>query len=121
MKFAHYELREYDPAALPVRLESLLPYRARVTSGTHALLETPRLAIPGYRALVDGAPVPIRTSPDGYVAVPITPGSHEVIVECGAPATVRIAYWSCLACWLVFVAALARELRKPGGATLLPT
>jgi hypothetical protein len=119
--FGRYELREYDPAALPIRLESLLPYRARVTSGSRAFLETPRLAIPGYRAVVDGVPVPIRTSPDGYVAVPITPGEHEVTVECGAPAAVRIAYWSGLACWLLFVAVLARALGKTGGATLQPT
>ena len=121
LNFGSYELREYDPAKLPIRLESLLPYHARVTTGSRALLETPRLAIPGYRALVDGAPVQIRVSPDGYVAVPITPGEHEVIVDCGAPVAVRIAFWSCLACWGLFVAVLALELRKPDGATLRPT
>jgi len=104
--FARFELIEYSPDRLPIRLESLVPYRARVRSDSPVFLETPRLVVPSYEATVDGRKVPVKTSMDGYVAVPIDPGIHEVTVSYVAPFPVRMAYWSGLAGWLVFAVVL---------------
>ncbi|HEY4990209.1 MAG TPA: hypothetical protein VII09_10400, partial [Opitutaceae bacterium] len=105
--FARFELRPYEPENLPVRLESLVPYRARVRADAPSFLETPRLAVPTYRATVDGAPVAVQVSPDGYVIVPVGRGAHEVTVEYAAPVAVQMAYWASAAAWLAFALLLA--------------
>jgi hypothetical protein len=116
--FARFELAEYSPDQLPIQLESLVPYRARVRSDSLVFLETPRLAIPTYEATVDGRKVPVRTSMDGYVAVPIDPGVHEVTVEYKAPFLVQMAYWTGILGWLAFIAVLLTQLSIAGKQTL---
>jgi hypothetical protein len=106
MPFARFELRAYDPRQLPIQLESLTPYRVRVKTGTSVFLETPRLAIPTYAAMVDGTPAPVQTSPDGFVIVPIDPGVHDVIVDYRAPIGVQLAYWAGVIGWLSYVGLL---------------
>ncbi len=49
-------LLEYDPSALPVRLDSLIPYRVRVKAPSAGWLETPRMHQIGYSAAVNGQP-----------------------------------------------------------------
>ncbi len=106
--FANFELREYDPAALDVVLESLLPYRAAVNAPASSYLETPRLFIPSYRAIVDGHQVPAEKSPDGLVMVRLEPGHHMLELEYTAPFAARLAYYVGLVSWLAFVAECVR-------------
>jgi hypothetical protein len=110
--FANFELREYDPAKLDVVLESLLPYRAAVNAPAASYLETPRLYIPGYRALVDGRPVEAGKSPDGFVMVKLEPGRHTLELRNTAQWPVRVAYWAGLAGWLGFLVVAARYFRR---------
>lgn len=114
--FARFELREYSSGQLPVQLDSLIPYRARVKSESSVFLETPRLAVSSYGATVDGKEVPVRTSVDGYVVVPIGPGTHLVSVEYHAPTLVQFAYWMGIAGWLAFVAVLLVGLARGRGS-----
>ena len=54
--FAKYRLEPIDEQSLPVEVSSLIPYPALHRSGSEktALLETPRMFVPGYAATVNG-------------------------------------------------------------------
>ena len=111
--FANYKLLEYDPTALDVVVESLLPYRAVVKAPAASYLETPRLYIPNYSALVDGRPAPVEMSPDGFVMVRLEPGRHVLELHYLAPIATRLAYYLGLASWLIFAVASVRHFRRP--------
>jgi hypothetical protein len=113
--FARFELQGYTPEQLNVRLESLLPYRARVATRSAVFLETPRLAVESYEATVDGKKTPVQTSADGYVIVPVEAGIHEVTVRYAAPILVQIAYWMGMAAWLPYLAVVSSLLIRSGG------
>jgi hypothetical protein len=81
---------------------SLMPYRAVVQAPAASYLETFRLCIPGYRAVVDGKDAPAEMSPDGFVMVRLEPGRHVVELHYSAPWTARLAYWVGLSGWAGF-------------------
>jgi hypothetical protein len=62
--FARVKIQPYFLERLPVRTETLIPYRARVKAAEPAWLETPRAFIPGYRASVDGRETEVVASPN---------------------------------------------------------
>jgi hypothetical protein len=70
---------EYDPSALPIRLESLIPYRVLVKSPAAAWLETPRMHQVGYIAMANGhrgsATTTASTRASSRPARSSTPGS----------------------------------------------
>jgi hypothetical protein len=76
--FANLSVSKFEPDALPIRLESLSPYRATVSTATGGWLETFRLYLPGYRAWVDGRPVPVVKSAEALAEVKVPPGMHTV-------------------------------------------
>lgn len=86
-------LLEYDPDKLPVRVESLLPYRARVRAGEPLWLETPRLYQAGYVARVGGRPTEVRASAEGLVCVQVPAGDSIVEVNYRAPVGLQAAFW----------------------------
>jgi hypothetical protein len=76
--FANLSISRVEPGVLPVRLESLIPYRASVSTPTGGWLETFILYLPGYRARVDGNVVPVKMSGEGLAEVRVPPGTHSV-------------------------------------------
>ena len=68
-----------------MRVTSLIPYRATVRSPEAALLETPRMFVPGYAATVNGAPVAVRKSAEGLVAFPVPQGESRVELRFAGP------------------------------------
>lgn len=92
-RIAHVRLLSYDPAALPVRVQSWIPYRTLVTSPAPAWLETPRMYQVGYRATVQGRPALVRKSPDGFVCVAVPEGASSVELSYVAPAGLSILFW----------------------------
>ena len=98
-EFGHYQLREFDPAKLPVAVERLAPYRASTTVTRPAFLETPRLFLAGYSATVNRQPVAVRRSPVGLVMIPLTPGENHVVLTYRGPLLLRMAYGVGLAAW----------------------
>jgi len=95
-----------------------MPYRARVTSDSAVFLETPRLAVNSYQATVDGHATPVQISKDGYVIVPVEPGTHEVTVAYKAPVIVQAAYLAGILGWLAYIALLVSQLSIGGKQTL---
>ncbi|WP_432278407.1 hypothetical protein [Nocardia carnea] len=61
--------------------ESETTSRARVGSATGGRLVFARLGWPGYRAHLDGRPLPIDVVANSFVAVDIPPGTHDAELE----------------------------------------
>ena len=111
--FARFDLRSYDRGELPVHLESFLPYQAIVRSEKPVYLETPKLYLPSYKATVDGANLSVEVSPDGFVLVPIEPGTHKVTLKYVPPIGLRLSYWTGMIGWLALCAAQLCRWRYP--------
>ncbi len=73
--FANLSVAKYRPEALPVRLESTIPYSATVSSKAGGWLETFVLYLPGYRASVDGKPAPVVESDESLNKILVPPGT----------------------------------------------
>jgi hypothetical protein len=76
--FADVFISHYDSARALVRVDSLLPYRATAELARPGTIETSRVWLPGYEANVDGHPVPVQSSPERLVSVPVPAGRHTV-------------------------------------------
>lgn len=98
--FARFTFTRLEEAPPPVRVVSLIPYRALVSSPQPALLETPRMAVPGYVAQVQGEARQVTTTRDGFVAVPVPEGSSEVVLHFAGSALLRTSFWISLLTWL---------------------
>lgn len=98
--FARVEWCAVPDEALPVQTVSLVPdYRARVEARAPALLESPRMFIPGYVARRNGRPAAVLSSREGRVAVNLAPGPNDVEIRfVGSPGLHRAA-WISLVCW----------------------
>ncbi len=97
--FGSFEFRELTPGGEPIEVISLEPFTARVRTQTTALLETPRMYMPGYRATVDAHPVsPIR-SPDFLAEIEVPPGEHLVTLAYRGTLLLRLSYWGALLGW----------------------
>lgn len=109
---ANVRLLSYDSGALPVRVDSWIPYRARVRSPEDAWLETPRVFQTGYEARVNGSPAAVRESPDALVAVAVPRGESTVELAYVAPPGLRLLFW------LSFLAAIVSAAFGASGLIL---
>ncbi|HEX3730700.1 MAG TPA: hypothetical protein VHV47_12895 [Opitutaceae bacterium] len=109
----------FDPETLPLRIDSLIPLRARVRADRPALLETPRAFVPGYRATVDGRPAPVSASPSGLAMLAVPAGEHRVEVRYAVPAAVTAAYALSLSALALWGAGLGLLLRRRSESTRL--
>ena len=112
--FGRYRLWEFDPARLPIVIESWTPYRARVNSSGPANLETPRLFLPGYAALVNGKLAPVVRSPSGLVAIPVSAGDNRVKLTYPGPMVLRFSYFFSLTAWVAFLLWRVRDCLRAG-------
>jgi hypothetical protein len=101
MGFSKFALKAIDGASLPIRVESLVPYTAVVRSPGAALLESPRMFVPGYTAEVNGSPVAVSESPEGLVAFPVPAGESRVVLRFTGPLLLRAAFWLSATGWLL--------------------
>ena len=98
--FARYWLYEYDRSKLPIAVQSWFPYRAHVTAGQPAYLETPRMWVKGWRALVNGRTTPVLRSRENLVMMPVEAGASDVVLKYSPPIVVLAAFWLGAAGWL---------------------
>ena len=108
--FARYWLYTYEAGDLAVKIDSLLPYRARTAVAGAAWLETPRMWLTGYRATVNGQPAEVRRSPDNLVMIALPPGESAIALDYFAPWWLRGAFWMGLLSWCAVVLAGARRV-----------
>jgi hypothetical protein len=97
--FGRYQLIEYDPAALPIRLKSLVPYVAEVQSPAKGWYESFRYFTRGWAATVNGNAAEVRMTANGLVGVAIPAGKSEVRLSYRPPATLVASYWLMAATW----------------------
>lgn len=90
--FARVAIARFDGSVLPVRVTSLLPYRATVTLDRAGWLETFRCWLPGYQATIDGEPAPVRESPEHLVMLPVAAGRTEVELRYVGTPRLRTAF-----------------------------
>ena len=90
----------YRPEQLPIRVHALVPYRVTLESPSSGLLETPRVFVEGYRAIVNGRVTEVRRSPDGLVSIPLSAGHSEITLTYPGPSVLRVAYWLSLTSWV---------------------
>jgi hypothetical protein len=114
-----FHLQTYDPSTLPIELDSLFPYRAKVTFTPDQYLETTRIYIGGYTARVNGTVVEPVRSARGRVLIPLV-GSSPATVELDYVGTPWMKFASMLSivAWL-FVGGFVL-LRRMTSAPMLP-
>jgi hypothetical protein len=108
--FARYWLYTYEGENLAVKIDSILPYRARTDVARAAWLETPRMWLTGYRAKVNGAPAEVRRSPDNLVMIALPPGSSAIALDYFAPWWLLGAFWMCLIGWAALLTFATRRV-----------
>jgi hypothetical protein len=91
--FARVRLLEFNPAALPVRVTSWMPYRAEVTSPVSAWVETPRVYLDGYVATVNAQPAAVARSPEGLASVAVPAGSSSIQLVYRPPVGLVALFW----------------------------
>ncbi len=101
--FAKYRLEPIDEQSLPVEVSSLMPYRATVRSEKTALLETPRMFVPGYAATVNGLSERVRKSAEGLVVFRVPSGKSHVELRFAGTLPLKGAFWLSAAGWILFV------------------
>jgi hypothetical protein len=89
--------------------------RMVVESGEGIVLRLFRFYFPGWTAYVDGVESAIEVAgPEGFITVPVPPGTHEVVVEFGdTPA--RTAGWLSSAIGVAAMAVAVWLMRAPRG------
>lgn len=111
---ATYRLLEYDPTSLPIVVQGWVPFNAKVEAPVAGWLETPRLAQPGYQAVVNHQPAAVRRTAAGLVAVQVPAGSSSVILSYAPPPLLRFSYLaSGSALLLLLPAILWFRFRRP--------
>jgi hypothetical protein len=98
--FARLTVERFIPGNHVVELLSLLPFHAAVQTDRPALLETPKVFIPGYRAYVNGKDIPVLKSGEGLVGVPLDIGRSDVVVDYPGSPMLRLAYFVSAGAWL---------------------
>jgi hypothetical protein len=117
--FLHYRFIPYDHANLPIRIEQLAPYRAVVDNPGSGWLETHRLFVEGYRALVNGHVVAVAMSADARVLVPVPAGRSTVQLDYVGTPLLRFGYVAMTIGWLGFACWSLARWRPTGSARLL--
>jgi hypothetical protein len=119
-QFGELRLRRIVPDREPLEVVTLSPLKVRTRAPAPAVLATPRMALAGYVATIDGAPSVVRTAHDGTLQIPVPPGEHVVAIDYTPHAGVLVSYFVTLASWLVLCAgAMAFRVRRgwQGAAT----
>jgi len=111
--FARIRIQRYRPEDLQIDTLGLIPYHARVKASEPVFLETPRVFIPGYRAKVDGRPVPVTPSSDVLAMVRLDPGIHDVVVAYRPTLKLLLALCVSALGWLWVGAWTFRRLKRP--------
>ncbi len=98
--FARVTIEPVTNARHVIELRSLLPFHVSVQAANEAILETPKMDIPGYWAFVNGLRVETVRTVEGLVGVPLPAGRNDVRLEYRGGAGLRWAYGISVVSWL---------------------
>jgi hypothetical protein len=105
--FARISVEPLEAELRSIRLVSLMPFTAVVSADRRCCLETPKLFINGYRALVDGVDTPCTRSREGLLQVALSPGEHEVVITYPGWPMLRAIFFGSAFAWILLLAAVA--------------
>jgi hypothetical protein len=109
VRFGRVSVEPLAESTRAVRLDSLVPLHVHVSAGAGGYLESPRLFVPGYRAIVDGRPAPVWKSSSGLVAVHLDRGEHDVILAYPGGRLLRWTFFGTAFAWLVAIGAVGNQ------------
>lgn len=105
--FARVTAEPTDEKDRSIEVISLTPFRVHVSSDHDNYLETPKLFVSGYRALVDGTEAPLVKTPNGLAAVLLTEGKHDVTLRYFGSQTLRWSYRCTAVSWVLFLGVIS--------------
>jgi hypothetical protein len=108
--FANISISKFEPNLLPIHLESLIPYRASVSTASGGWLETFLVYLPGYRASLDGNQAPLLKSGEGLAEVRVPPGTHTVEIRFVGTTRLKVAAIISLIGWIALCALWLRRM-----------
>jgi hypothetical protein len=116
--FADFTLEEIDHTTLPLQLVQLVPFLVcRFDSPQECWLETPRMYINGYTALVDGKPAEVVRSLESQVAVAVPAGKHTLELRYPGSRLLHNLFFLGLWSWVgVLAVCVTRWTWQPGPA-----
>jgi hypothetical protein len=103
--FARVAIEWLDAQERAIRLRSLVPFEVDVRSERPAILETPKIFVPGYRATVNGHLASVVETGEGLVAVAVPAGQSFVRVEYPGSIWLRLTFYASSLGWLCSIAA----------------
>lgn len=101
--FGRYRFAESIPALRPIETFDLIPYRSHVRALAASWVETPRMYLRGYQAIVNGKPSLTRASPQGLVMFQVPRGESLAELRYIAPKKVILSGWISGTSWLSVV------------------
>jgi hypothetical protein len=100
--FARVTIEPFQPTDHVIELRSLMPFNAVIHAPRKAILETPRVDVPGYRAEVNGREATIVRTGEGLVGVAVPVGKSDVSVIYSGNKILRLAYIVSVTSWIAF-------------------
>jgi len=111
--FADVVRSHYQPAEALIRVDSLQPYRVTAKLLEPGWIETSRVWLPGYQAVLDGKPIEHKTSHRGLTMVSAQPGKHQLELRYVGTTKLWIAFCVTVLTALIWILwyALSRRAR----------
>lgn len=101
---AHYRLHAYRSDELPIWVHSLAPYRASAYTPEPAWLETPRMWLGRYTAMVNGHSAEVRRSANNLAMIRLDLGDNAVALDYSPGFWLGLSYGMTIASWLALFA-----------------
>lgn len=112
VKLYNVGVTSYEPANLPIVIESYTPYSAKViTKPEHKYIEIIKLFTPGYAARVNGEETPIIESERKTIIIPLkSSGSNKIeLAYVGTPG-MRTSFYISAVSWCLVIVFLVAKL-----------
>jgi hypothetical protein len=111
--FADVVRSHYQPAEALIRVDSLQPYRVTAKLLEPGWIETSRVWLPGYQAVLDGKPIEHKPSHRGLTMVSAQPGKHQLELRYVGTTKLWIAFCVTVLTALIWILwyALSRRAR----------
>lgn len=116
VKLYNFGVTSYEPANLPIVIESYTPYRAKViTKPDHKYIEIIKLLTPGYVARVNGEESPIIESERKTIIIPLkSSGLNKIELSYIGTPSMRASFYISAVSWCLVVAFLMACLISHG-------
>jgi hypothetical protein len=104
VKIAYYGLITYDSDSLPIKIQSVFPYRGSTESKSVGnYLEIFKEYMPGYQAMVNGKVALVLRSPTNLLMIPLELGSNDVSLRYTGTEVMAVSFYISVIGWILFI------------------